>query len=179
MNPEPAGDALDWLMDDEEPVGEILSEDVEYTDEQIEDHLRYLAYHTKKFDAYTSQYEMEIERIRLLYDAVSGKHLNAIDHHSQNLTEAGRRRGETFKGLNGTVKKISGRDSLKCETTEEREKFFAWVAETGKVELLRVKPAEQHPDKTKIMKFVKEEGGELPPGIDIETGDDTFKIEIS
>ena len=94
-------------------------------------------------------------------------HESALTAYVQQATEPGK--GKTIRLVNGTLKRVAGRDRV--EVSDECA-LEAWGA-ANDVRIMRVKV---EPDKTAIAKHIRDTG-ELPDGVDVVTGEDTFKIE--
>lgn len=180
---------LDWLVQDEIDALQEQYEavalgvdpviDAEFDDDRVEMHMRCLGHHQVKRSTLERARDHELEKIDLKFRAATKTLDSSIRYHTENLLAFGRSLGETYKGLNGKVKRTAGRMRVLCEDDADKEKFFAWCAEMKRLDdLTRVKPEVREPDKPAIAKFIKEEGGELPPGIDTETGEDSYKIEL-
>ncbi len=183
-------DVLDWLVQDELDAlqeqylnvseGGDVEIDEAFDDDRVEMHLRCLKHHQVKRDALQRLFDTELQKMAMKMEAAIHSLDGSIRFHTENLVAFGQSLGETFKGLNGNVKRTKGRDSVKCEDEKERKKFFAWCEETGKLDTLtRLKPEERKPEKREILNFIKNEGGEVPPGIDVETSEDSYKVVLS
>ena len=83
------------------------------------------------------------------------------------------RTGEkTAKMVNGTIKKIAGRESVQISNEEE---LMAWAKEANRFD--DVFKTEYKPKKTDILRIVKETGEE-PLGVNIALGEDSFKVDV-
>lgn len=80
---------------------------------------------------------------------------------------------KTVKLVYGTVKLIAGRESVKVE---DEDAFLSWANMFEKTrQLIRFS---QEPNKAAIRGYIQQEG-EIPPGCDLVTGEDTIKIDAS
>ena len=182
-------DVLDWLVQDEEEAlqaqyeavaagGDVVI-DEGFDDERVEMHLRCLRHHQDKRDAIDKQYRLELQKMEQKFMDATQTLDGSIRFHTENLVAFGKALGETFKGLNGNVKKTAGRGSVLCETEEDQKKFYAWCEETGNLDTLtRLEPEKRLPQKKEIAKHCKASGGEEPPGINYNIGDDSYKVEF-
>lgn len=91
-------------------------------------------------------------------------HENGLIAHMMNSGK------KTLQLVNGTLRRVTGKPSIK---EVDGEAFFSWARGNDRGDLIRIK---QEVDKTAVMKMIKEEGGEIPPGLDMEIGPDTVSI---
>lgn len=178
-------EALDWMVEDEiaafedDYEAEEPSTPTGMSEEEAEIHLRVLKYQQFKRSQIEAVYKRELERLEVKFQAATRPFDRAIKYHTDSLIGFSRELGKSYKGLNGTVKRVSGREKVICDDAEAQAKFYAWAKEAGKLdELTRVVPETWHVDKRKLLKFVKTTS-ELPPGVDLERGDDSFSIDLS
>lgn len=137
---------------------------------QAEAHLRALGHWRYEVEQINAHAKKEIDRINEWRDEEVAKLQKKIAWHESGLIAFLQVQGKkTIKLINGTLKRIKGRDRVDVLDADALTKW----AESNGANLLRVKV---EPDKKAIMDHIKNTG-ELPDGVDVVTGEDSFKIE--
>lgn len=137
---------------------------------QAEAHLRALDYWRYEVEQIEAHAKKEIERIQMWRDEEVAKLQKKIAWHEGGLIAFLQVQGKkTLKLINGTIKRIKGRDRVDVLDAETLGKW----SEANNANLMRVKV---EPDKKAILDHIKSTG-ELPEGVDVVTGADSFKIE--
>lgn len=136
---------------------------------QAEAHLKALDYWRFQSESICTHADEQIERAKRWRDEQLVNINKRIEYHESGLIAFLQVQGKkTIKLINGTIKRIAGRDRV------EVNDFDALLAyDQGKCGLIRTK---QEPDKKAIMDHIKA-SGELPSGVDLVTGEDSFKVE--
>ena len=136
---------------------------------QAEAHLKALDYWRYEAEQINEHAEKQIERAKQWREEQLSTINKRINYHESGLIAFLQTQGKkTVKLINGTIKRIAGRDRV------EVNDFGALLAyDQGKRGLVRIK---QEPDKKAIMDHIKA-SGELPNGVDLVTGEDSFKVE--
>lgn len=168
----------------EQLVEEEISEEVNYPDllDTMEDHpivhddlsadkhLRFLAFHQGEHERIKELGEREVfqlkQRLARRLEIINNK----IRFHEMVLSQYLERSGHTkWVGVSGEIKKIKPRNFI---TDPDPELFFAWCNIPERSHLVRVK---KEVDKKAVMDLIKD-SGEIPPGLDLGTGEEKIKV---
>lgn len=140
--------------------------------EQAEKHLRALGHWRRREAEINAHAKTEQERIEAWRIGELDRIAPRIAWHEAGLAAyMGRIKDKTVRLINGTIKRIAGRDRVEVQNFDALK---AWCVAAGK-NLVRIK---EEPDKVEIAKHIKATG-ELPDGVDVVTGEDSIKIEVS
>ena len=141
------------------------------TDEGVNKSMRAVRYFRRRQDAFKTQCQAEIGRIQHLMNDELDRLERRIAWHEQGLRSFLWASGEkTIKTVYGKLKRIAGREKVEVG---DFGAFKAWTENSDNRDLVRVK---EEPDKTAIAKHIKATG-EIPEGVDLVKGDDSFKVE--
>jgi hypothetical protein len=114
----------------------------------------------------------EMELIQRWLDREREKIGKRITWHEQGLRAFLWRSGQkTLRLIHGTLKRVAGREKIEVQDVDL---FTPW-AESDHPGLIRVK---REPDKAACMKYVKATG-EIPPGMDLVLGEDSFCVKFN
>lgn len=139
-------------------------------EQQAEQSLRAVRYWRTEIERINAHAEAEAARIVDWATAEVKKLERRVQWHEQGLFAYLESTGKkTVKLINGTLKRLAGRE----RTEVDAEKFIPWAENGGHADLVRVKV---EPIKKAISQWVKANGGELPPGVDIQMGDDSYSV---
>jgi len=161
-------------LEQDEATGALPTEPDIAQEQEAERHLRAVAYWRGKLAHIEAHAEAERMRIDQWCEMESRKIERRIQWHEGGLFVFLQALGKsTWKGIYGTIKRISGRERI---DVLQAEVFQDWAEKTGHKGLLRVKV---EPDKQAIGAWIKGHSGELPPGVDIVVGSDTYKVNTT
>lgn len=141
---------------------------------QAEAHLKALDHWRYQAGQIEAHAQRQIERAQAWRDEELAKISPRITYHEsgliayvQHTTEAGK--GKTIRLINGTLKRVAGQNRV-----EERDinALKTWCEKNGH-DFLRIKYEAKKPE---IHKHIKTTG-ELPDGVELVPGEDSFKIE--
>ena len=167
--------------------GELKPQDIPDTSE-AEEQLRRLEHYERKADGVREHANQQRQILKEKLEAVDrweegqlkpflGRILFYTDNLTRFLGRVFRESGEKTKSLklvNGTVKSsIVGGG---CEEVDFDE-FEKWAVEQGLVKELITTEIKKSLDKTAVKNWTKENEGEIPPGIDISTGERKFSVK--
>ena len=139
------------------------------SEERAEEHLRTLAYWQAEAARIKDHADREVDKIEKWREAENEKIQRKIDWHEQGLRGFLWQSGaKTISLINGKLKRIKGRDRVEIPDVD------AFVSQAPG-EFLNVKTI---PDKTSVMAHIKETG-EIPDGVDLVTGEDSFKVSLT
>lgn len=142
--------------------------------DQAEAHLRALDAWRAQAEQIEAHAQREIDRVQRWRDEEMRKVAPRIAYHESGLvaylmrtTEAGK--GKTVRLIHGTLKRVAGQNRV-----EERDinALKTWCEKNGH-DFLRTKYEAKKPE---IHKHIKSTG-ELPDGVELVPGEDSFKIE--
>ena len=160
-------DQVDYDYETDEEGQHIVS--VTNTD-QAEGHLRALDNWRAEVETIQKHAQMQIDRASQWAEEEVAKIQPRIHFHESGLIAFLQVQGKkTIKLINGTLKRTAGRNSV---VVDDMAALESWSEHSG-VEVIRVK---READKKAIMDYVKKDGV-VPDGVDIVTGDDSFKID--
>ena len=152
--------------------GEDYDEDPS-PDQDVEKSLRALKYWRKQSEGVSKKADAEIAKIQAWKEGNLDPIKKRIAWHEMVAFAHIQRTGEkTAKMVNGTIKKIAGRESVQISNEEE---LMAWAKEANRFD--DVFKTEYKAKKTDILRIVKETGEE-PLGVNIALGEDSFKVDV-
>jgi hypothetical protein len=138
----------------------------EFAEDVAEDHLRAMKYHRNEIVKIKIHADKELEKIRVWRDKEVEKVAKKAWWHETHLTNWFKRVDKaTMKLINGTLKRTKGRESVEIldESLIPKELYVDVPATT------------KAPSKTALLALIKSTG-EIPAGVDIVRGDDSYKI---
>uniref|UniRef100_A0A6M3Y2R8 Putative host-nuclease inhibitor protein n=1 Tax=viral metagenome TaxID=1070528 RepID=A0A6M3Y2R8_9ZZZZ len=140
-------------------------------DEAAEKQLRALRYWLGELDRAEQHAKNERDRIELWLEGRRNIYQPRIAWHERGLKaylwNVGKK---SLKLIAGTIKRTKGRERI---DVLDQDTFIKWAAQNG-AGLLRTKV---EPDKKAIAGHIQETG-EIPPGVDLVRGEDTFSVTI-
>lgn len=138
--------------------------------DQAEAHLKTLDYWRYEAECIEKHANAQIERANQWKEEQLKTVNKRIHYHESGLIAFLQMQDKkTIKLINGTIKRIAGRDRV---DVNDFDTLLKWSNER-EAGLIRTK---QEPDKKAIMDYIKA-NGEQPEGVELVTGDDSFKIE--
>jgi hypothetical protein len=153
---------------------EMLMPDI-VRDEQAEHHLRSLKRHQDNYAAVQGRFDTEIARLMARSERELQKIKRRISWHEGGLKAYYTNKGQKRLVLaNATLSSVKGRPSVDVRDPELLE---TWCVETGRADAEDMFRRTVSPDKKKILAYIKETGEE-PPGCQVSTGADTFKVKF-
>jgi hypothetical protein len=160
---------MDIMTDETNAEYPVDEPEIIESEERAEEHLRKLAYWNTEMERINAHAQAEMDKIAAWKESEVGKVQSKIQWHEQGLQGFLWRSGaKTINLINGKLKRIKGRDRVEIPDID------AFVG-TAPGEFLNVKTI---PDKTSIMAHIKETG-EIPEGVDLVTGEDSFKVSLA
>lgn len=140
-------------------------------DAEAEKHLRCYKYWCDEYEVIEDRFDVEIARLVGRADSTLGRmrtrkewHLNALQAYYVNKGE------KRVVMANATLSSTKGRERVEIHDIDA----LGLYANTNQVGLVRYEP---HAEKKHILAHIKETG-ELPPGVDLVRGDDSFKVKF-
>jgi phage host-nuclease inhibitor protein Gam len=138
--------------------------------DQAEAHLRALRYWRTQADQIEAHAKAQVEQVERWKRQELAKITPRIHFHESGLVAFLSRSGKkTLSLINGTLKRIAGRDRVEVK---DADMLIDWANRNFAGNLLRTKI---EADKVAILNHIKATG-EVPEGVDMVTGEDTFKI---
>uniref|UniRef100_A0A6H2A017 Putative host-nuclease inhibitor protein n=1 Tax=viral metagenome TaxID=1070528 RepID=A0A6H2A017_9ZZZZ len=163
------GDFEQGLLEYESP--DLIPAPEVANDEAAEKQLRALRYWLGALDRAEQHAKNERDRIELWLEGRRKVYQPRIAWYERGLKaylwNVGKK---SLKLIAGTIKRTKGRERV---DVLDQDTFFKWAAQNG-AGLLRTKV---EPDKKAISGHIKETG-EIPPGVDLVCGEDTFSVTI-
>ena len=180
MNPTQAIDetivdefALEYASQDTNP--DMCSVSAEIDGDEVEKSLRALRYWQGRQNEIDEHAHAEIERVKLWKQTQLETVEKRIAYHEAVARAYIVARGtKTETLINGTIKRRAGRDRVEIANADELQ---SWAIEAGKFEEVFKVKTTTTPDKNAIMRVIKE-AGELPLGVDLVVGDESFSVDV-
>lgn len=139
---------------------------------QAESHLRALDHWRYEAELIEDHANAQIRRANEWKEEELAKLNKRIQYHESGLIAYLQTQGKkTIKLINGTIKRIAGRDRVEVK---DLGALMNWNDREGG-NLIRIK---YEPDKVAIKEHISS-NGELPEGVDLVKGDDTFKVDTN
>jgi len=139
-------------------------------EEAVNMSLRALRFWRKEEADVVAEYSNEIEKLQARRDAELERLSRRMQWHLDGLRgylwASGKK---SLKHAYGTLKRIKGRDRVEVE---DFSALFEWE-KTSNVDVIRIK---SEADKKAISAHIKATG-EIPGGVDLVTGEDSFKVD--
>lgn len=171
------GDAHDEQYEEAERLAEMAGGEMTgpmvSNDDAANRMLRGVGYYRRRIEEAEKAFAQEIGRLEMRRDLIVGQlEKRAAWFETPLLAQA--QAGQTsLKWVCGSVKRTKGRERVEVQ---DQETFERWAKETAPG--LVVVTISRRVDKKGVLAYVKTDGEE-PPGVDVVTGDDTYKVVVS
>ena len=170
MTATPHYDPDDFTDFDNEFESELPAPEID-RDENAEHHLRCYKWWCDEYDKIENRFDTEVARLVGRADRTLGRMQMRKQWHLSALHAYYTRKGEKRIVLaNATLSSIKGRERVEIHDVDA----LGLYANTNQLGLVRYEP---HPEKKHILAHIKKTG-ELPPGVDLIRGEDSFRVKF-